>query len=126
MVLAKLPEKVDPNAYVKSNISPALTPALVELCREKPADPLTFLANKLLELNPAADKPPTPAAEGLSASDALDQDSICKPQLAIARRPSSRSLASAAAPLRPTNTLASRRSCARSRRAILSRRAIRR
>ena len=39
--------------YMKANISPTLTPALVEMCRAKPADPVVWLANYLFEHKPA-------------------------------------------------------------------------
>ena len=36
--------------YVNTHIQPTLTAALAALCRERPADPMTFLAEKLREL----------------------------------------------------------------------------
>ena len=43
--------------YVDTQITPTLTKALAALCRERPADPVTFLATKLLELKPSKAQP---------------------------------------------------------------------
>ena len=44
---------------VEKQITPTLTKALAELCKARPADPVTFLAEKLQELKPSkpAEKP---------------------------------------------------------------------
>ena len=46
--------------YVSKELMPALLPALVTLCRERPEDPVTALAQLLLSLKPA--KEPVPVA----------------------------------------------------------------
>jgi hypothetical protein len=46
----------DAKEYVASEITPTLTKALAALCKERPKDPVTFLANTLIAL-----KPPPPA-----------------------------------------------------------------
>ena len=42
----------DKDSYIAAHIAPTLTPALCDLARERPADPITFLANRLLALRP--------------------------------------------------------------------------
>jgi len=54
--------------YVAALITPTLKPALVALCREKPADAVTFLAEWLL-----ANKPPPPS---VSVTDAFKSAAI--------------------------------------------------
>lgn len=53
-----------PKEYVDTKLSPTLKAGLVELCRARPEDPRTWLANWLL-----ANKPPGPlAAAGTAAA----------------------------------------------------------
>ena len=40
----------DSRQYVAERITPTLEKALVDLCRAKPKDPVSYLANRLLEL----------------------------------------------------------------------------
>ena len=42
----------DAKEYVASEITPTLTKALAALCKERPKDPVTFLANTLIALKP--------------------------------------------------------------------------
>lgn len=59
MTIVAAPQQVDdPQQYVQEHISSTLTPALAALCRERPADPVTWLANYLL-----ANKPPPPVVK---------------------------------------------------------------
>ena len=51
--------------YVSAELTPTLAPALAALCREKPADPVTWLANWLL-----ANKPP-PKLQKEGTADAM-------------------------------------------------------
>ena len=53
-----------PSEYVGAHITPTLSKGLVELCRAKPADPRTWLAEWLLANKPA----PKLAAEGTAAA----------------------------------------------------------
>ena len=39
---------IDPKAYVDTHLNPTLEPALVALCRARPADPVTWLAEYLI------------------------------------------------------------------------------
>lgn len=49
-----LPPGAATDDYLQRNLSPALIKGLTELCRHKPADPLTWLAEWLLANNPNA------------------------------------------------------------------------
>ena len=51
------------SAYVATSITPTLTPALVALCRARPADPVEWLGRYLMEHKPAAPVNPVPAVE---------------------------------------------------------------
>lgn len=54
VVLTKEPDGATPKEYVDHNISPTLTPALKALCQARPRDPISWLANYLLEHKPSA------------------------------------------------------------------------
>jgi len=57
VLLASSASNSDATAYVGTQLSPSLTPALVALCRARPADPVSWLAEYLL-----AHKPPPQVA----------------------------------------------------------------
>ena len=78
----------DPKSYVSTHLNPTLTPALVALCRERPADPVTWLAEYLL-----AHKPSPPVTQVVADPEALleqllaDSQTPCAlPVLTHARR----------------------------------------
>jgi hypothetical protein len=48
--------------YIKENLQPFLVKALAALAREKPEEPLRFLADWLIENNPNNPKPPASKA----------------------------------------------------------------
>ena len=51
-----LPSSKQAKEYVAETLTPALTAGLVALCRAKPAEPAAFLAQYLIEHNPAGGK----------------------------------------------------------------------
>ena len=61
VVAGALPSPTDSKLYVQENISPTLIPALTALARARPADPVTWLAEHLLETKPLP--PATKAAQ---------------------------------------------------------------
>lgn len=63
------------NAYVEAKLTPTLAPALAALARAKPADPVVWLANWLLEHKPAPVlQPPGTAAAMQSFVDAFESE----------------------------------------------------
>ena len=51
-----LPTTKQAKDYVAATLTPTLTAGLVALCRAKPAEPAAFLAQYLIEHNPAGGK----------------------------------------------------------------------
>ena len=47
-----LPEKLSVRQYLDESLMPTLLPALNELARQKPEDPIKFIATYMLENNP--------------------------------------------------------------------------
>jgi len=61
--------------YVAQHITPTLSRAIVELCKARPADPVTFLAHTLRALKSECED--APRVEGITTTDVLDIHSIC-------------------------------------------------
>lgn len=58
--------------YVATAISPTLVPALTELCRARPADPVTWLANYLQEHKPPKPTKPPPLVPTVPQPSAVE------------------------------------------------------
>ena len=79
--MSAVKEKIAQAEYADLHLTPTLTKALLAMCRAKPKDPITFLAQQLQALKPPPPQEPVPVVEGYSATDMLDVDNITPPDV---------------------------------------------